>query len=420
MSTASKWFVPDAEFFASTEDYALVGQPENMIHPLVGHYEEDFLEQYFFHNEDEEAQEHENITVAKEFSQSRSFGDIFGLGHSQQLLYADVDCSDPEHKTIRRRVAVEGCLKEESQKSKEAREKLIEHLVIANLSHLSVEEVGECTAEEREDPIQLLEDSPGMVSRKTVDYILSLEDKGERRETLNVLSGQHLRKIQRSVLLLIGMVEKHSMEEVETNEGWAIAYNFYEDRLIIKPFFSDKAHHPLAEKWDTDLPDDGISFSGRPSGIVERFWKIHGDIQKKEQEKDTTAFSYRVLVTLFTMRWIREHWQTLCAIKYAEGDNSPTLSKDEKPKVKEAVMTILEAMDKVKLDRKTRKPDEEDAFGVFKHMQGLLEINEPPIRRDVVKVKEAGREVAAQNAAKLYGRLLEQLRSFNLDPEKEI
>ncbi|KAL8774190.1 MAG: hypothetical protein Q9194_004112, partial [Teloschistes cf. exilis] len=383
-------FVPDAEFFASTEDYAIVGQPENMIHPLVGNYEEGFLEQDFLHDEDEEAQEHENIT---------------------HLLYADVDCNDPEHKTIRRRVAVEGCLKEESEKSKEAREKLIEHLVIANLSHLSVEETGECTAEERENTTKLLEHAPGMMSRKTVDYILSLEDKGERRETLNVLSGQHLRKTQRPVLLLIGMVEKHSMEEVETNEGWAIAYNFYEDRLIIKPFFSDKAHHSLAEKCDTDLPANGISFSGRPSGVVERFWKIHGDIQKKEHDKDTTAFSYRVLVTLFT---------TLCAIKHAEGDNSPTLSKDEKPKAKEAVMTILEAMDKVKLNRKTRKPDEEDAFGVFKHMQGLLEINEPPIRRDVVKVKEAGREVAAQNAAKLYGRFLEQLRSFNLDPEKEM
>ncbi|KAI4193464.1 MAG: hypothetical protein LQ350_008306 [Teloschistes chrysophthalmus] len=401
MSTASKWFVPDEEFFASTEDYAIFGQPESMIHPLVRYHWEDFLEPYFLEGDEAEAQH--DISVGKEYSFSGSFGNMCDLGVSQQLLYTDVDCNDPKHKTIRRRVAAAGCLKEESEKSKEVREKLIKNLVIAKLSHLSVEDADEATAEEREDTVQLLKDAPGVVSGKIVNIILSLEDEGERRETLNVLSGQHLRKIQRPVLLLIGMAEKHSTKEDGTNEGWAVAYNFYEDRLIIKPFLSDEAHHPLTEKWDTDLPDDSISFSGRPSGIVERFWKIHSDIQKKEHHKDTTAFSYRVLVTLFTMQWIRKHWKALCATKHAKGDNSPTLSKDVDPKFEEAEGRSLRPW-----------------IRVFKYMQDMLEMHEGPIRHDVAKVKEAGREVAAKNAVKLYDRLLEQLRSFNLDPEKEI
>lgn len=78
-------------------------------------------------------------------------------------------------------------------------------------------------------------------------------------------------------------------------------------------------------------------------------------------------------------------------------------------------------MDKVKLERKTREPTRQDNTPrVFKYMQDMLEMHEGPIRHDVAKVKEAGREVAAKNAVKLYDRLLEQLRSFNLDPEKEI
>ncbi|KAI4251365.1 MAG: hypothetical protein LQ352_004893 [Teloschistes flavicans] len=426
MSMASKWFVPDAVFFAATEDYAVVGREESAIRPLA-HYEDEFLdESILFEGEGEEEVQVDNDITIKGETYSPMFGNTFGLGVGQQLLYADVDCNDPQHLNIRHRVAAEGCLKEESEKCKEAREKLIEQLVNSSRGwDLREEETDEWMTKEREYAAELLEHAPGVVSHKIVDYLLSLKDQGERREALHVLSGQHLRKTQRPVLLLIGMVNKYSTERVGTDEGWTVVYNFYEDRLIIQPFFSDETHHPLMEKWDTDLPDDGISFSGRTSGIVERFWKIHEEIQDKEYEKDTTAFGHGVLVNYFTMKWIVRHWEALCAIKHVEDEKSAMLSKDDLPKLEDAKQTILEAVGLIKLECKKQKPATEDdgrdrSIGEFKRMQGMLEMHECFIREDVVKVKKAGGEVAAQNAAKLYGRLLEQLRSFNLDPEKEI
>ncbi|KAI4193279.1 MAG: hypothetical protein LQ350_008395 [Teloschistes chrysophthalmus] len=412
---ASQSFVSDAEFSAATEDYVIVGQQESTIRPLTYNDDDSILDD----DEEKESREEYNMTVKTEFALP-SFGDMFGLGRHQQLLYADVDCSDPEHKNIRKRVAAEGYLKEESKKSKEAREKLIEHMArITKPYGLTVEEADEWKAKERVRSAELLEHAPGVIptQRRIIDYLLQLQDE-ERRETLNILSGQHLRKIQRPVILLLGIINKHSTESFGTPEGWIVAYNFYEDRLIIKPFFSDETHRLLTEKWDTDLPNDGISFSGRPSGLIERYWKVYSDILEREHEKDPNAFRYRVLVIWFTIKFVMGHWMYLSSRKYEESGgyalDTPSRYASILPGGKQF---IIRSMANLKLDRKTR----------FKHApQGLLEMHDSiihqlsMIRQDVVKFKKAGREVATQKEAEMYGRLLERLRSFSLEPEKEI
>ncbi|KAL8689750.1 MAG: hypothetical protein Q9218_004649 [Villophora microphyllina] len=420
MSVASRWFVPDAEFLAATEDYAVVGQPETIGRPFLPPSEMfDPYEGVF----DEDEEEQYDLTVKDELTDA-NIGEAIGLGVSEQLLYADVDSNNPDHKEIGKRITKEESLAEESEKGKAVKDKLIEHLVSL---HSPVSDDDEAPDEEgmkkyRAYLVQLLSRAHGIVSREMIDYVLSLEDQGDRREILNILSGQSLRKTQRPVMLLIGMIDSYSSEKIGVKEGWKVAYDFYKDRVIIKPFFSDKTHHPLTEKWDADLPDDGVSFTGRPSAFVERFWKLHAEIQNKEHEKDITAFGRRVLVYYFTMRWIVGHWKALGAIKQVEGDRP--MSHENLIKLTDAKKTILQAVGniKLKLDVKLQKRPTNDkgSVRVFEYMQALLEDHESIIREDVVKVKEAGREAAAQNAAKLYGQLLAQLRSFNLDSEQEI
>ncbi|KAL8880110.1 MAG: hypothetical protein Q9192_008090, partial [Flavoplaca navasiana] len=56
----------------------------------------------------------------------------------------------------------------------------------------------------------------------------------------------------------------------------------------------------------------------------------------------------------------------------------------------------------------------------LKYMETLLEDYEMDIREQALEAKKAGKEDVAQNVAKLYGNLLEQLRSFNMNPEKPL
>ncbi|KAL9578686.1 MAG: hypothetical protein Q9212_005561 [Teloschistes hypoglaucus] len=359
MSEADHSFVLDAGSFAAMEDYAIVGQQESKIRPLICNDDISILDD----NKEKESQEEHSMTVKTEFRSPPS-GNMFGLGRRQQLLYADVDCKDPEHKNIRQRVAAEGCLEEESKKSKDAREKLITHMAKKlQPNGLSVGEANEWMAKERAHSAELLKHTPGILPESTLEYLLRLGDE-ECRETLNIISGQHLRMTQRP--------------------------------------------------WDADLPDDGISFSGRPD-LIERYWKVYSDIQKKEHEKDLSAFGYRVLITWSATQFVCTRWH-LFSVKQVKDNGAYALNSCDnylwdrsafKPQGRQYIMMSLAD---VKLDRKTQ----------FIHLQGLLEMHESFTRQDMVKVEEAGREVAIQNAAKLYGRLLESLRSFSLDPKKEI
>ncbi|KAL8728250.1 MAG: hypothetical protein Q9181_005416 [Wetmoreana brouardii] len=424
MSATSKWFVPDTEFLAAKEDYAVVGEPAAYIRRLLR--EESSYPENDSDHEDESlsasvTNKERESTIQNELNEF-DYGDIFGIGAGRRLLYADVDRDDPEHRNICQRIANEGSLKEMSEKSKEAKEKIIEHLVGLHDpgDREESESVEEWTRKNRAYVVKLISMSHGLMSRKLVNYVLSIDNEADRREILVGLSGQALRKTQRPVLLYIGMVDDCSSEEVGNRKGWAIAYDFYIDHLIIKPFLADESHHPLAEKWNIELPEDGISFSGRPSAFIGRLLKLHADIESKEYEKDPLAFGHRMLVYYHVLEWIIENWKPLASIKQAEGE-SPMID-DDLTKLNILLDLIEEESAHIQCPYKLQKAPvgKPGTIREFAHMQTTLEDYEEIIRGQVIKAKEAGRETAAQNAAKLYGQMLEQLRSFNMDPDKEL
>lgn len=127
MSTASLWFVTDAEFDAATEDYAVVEASVPWVRHALredNHYLEDDC---FFHDDCDD--EDLKLTYKDVINNVFYYGNSLGLGADTQLLYADVDQSDEKHRDIGKRVAKEGFLEEETETSKEAREKLIDYIV---------------------------------------------------------------------------------------------------------------------------------------------------------------------------------------------------------------------------------------------------------------------------------------------------
>ncbi|KAL8700411.1 MAG: hypothetical protein Q9201_005458 [Fulgogasparrea decipioides] len=424
MSVAGKWFVPDTEFLAAKEDYAVVGEPAAYIRRL--------LREESSYPENDPDHEGESLSASVTNKEREwtiqdelngfDYGDVFGIGAGRQLLYADVDRDDPEHRNISQRIANEGSLKEKSEKNEEAKKKVIDYLVGLHdpVDREESESVEEWTRKNRAYVVKLISKSYGIISHKLVNYLLSIDNEADRRETLVGLSGQALRKTQRPVLLYIGMIDDCTSEELGNRRGWAIAYDFYIDHLIIKPFLADETHHPLAEKWNIELPEDGISFSGRPSTFVGRLLKLHADVEGKEYQKDPRTFGHKILVYYHVLEWLIEHWKPLASIKQVEGE-SPMTDHDL-TKLKFLLDFIEEESAHIPCPYKLQKPPagKPGTIREFAHMQTTLEDYEEIIRGEVIKAKEAGRETAAQNAAKLYGQMLEQLRSFNLEPEKEI
>lgn len=225
-----------------------------------------------------------------------------------------------------------------------------------------------------------------------------------------------MRKLQRPVILLVGMVEKPSAEESETKRGWAIVYNLYNNRVTVKPFLSDKTHHPLAEKWDVDLPDDGISLTGHPSAFVEKILQLQADIKSKKHGRDPLTYGSRILVYYLIAKWLVRHWKALTGIKKA--DDVAAMTDEELETVNEAKGIMLAKSARIELPSKKQQRTAKKAIRAFGFLLSDLEDYEMAIRSKAVRAKEAGNEAAAKNAAKLYSQLWEQLQAFDIDPEK--
>ncbi|KAI4125505.1 MAG: hypothetical protein LQ338_004207 [Usnochroma carphineum] len=413
MSTSSFWFVPDEEYFAATEDCAVVNEPASSARRR---FFEDIVD---FRDDDTLVGEQEyRTTFNDEINDPLSYGDCYGFGVDIQLLYADVDRNDPGHKEIGKRAAKEGLREEDKEETEDVSEKLISNMLKCLHFREEVDDGTKLSKEERRTKIiEYLRIPHVGLSARRVDYILGTKSEEERRELLSVFSGQYRRRTQRPVVLLVGMIDKYSTEELGSKEGWAVAYNFYDNHLVIKPFFADVNHHPLAEKWDMELPDDGISFRGRPSAFVAKLLQLHEDLENKAHDENPIAYGYRMLAYYHVAWWVVEHWEALAEIKQVEGE--APMTDQQRTQVKDLMKLMLKVSANIEFPYKKQKPAERKSITSFKHLQVDLENLEDAIRSEAIEAKEAGNEAAANNAAKFYTKLLEQLQSFNMDPEKE-
>ncbi|KAL8729870.1 MAG: hypothetical protein Q9166_004427 [cf. Caloplaca sp. 2 TL-2023] len=418
MSTASKWFVSDAEYYASTEDYAIVGEKAAWVDSFLlsgrTNHGYDYLD------------EERASTFADILHYPVGDPECPGCQVSDRLVYADVDCDNKEHQRLCKDVAKQGFLEQEDEKTKEARKKLFAYM---NTSHRrryktdnenSVEE--EIPESEKEYGVARTKDifnRTGSISKKMIDYTIGVEDADSRRDLLTVLSRQQLRKMQRPVMILIGAVDKQMFG---FQEGWIAGYNFYDERIIIKPYSANLSQHVLSQKWDVELPDDGISFTGRPSAFVGKLLELHADIENKkpDNEDDPEMYGYKLLTYQCVAKWVLSHWKALASIKQVDGD--APMTEESYEKIHDLLDAIYQTAVKIPLPHKEPKASAstQGSMQTLLDMQMMLADFEATVRLEAIEAKDAGKETVAENAAKLYGQISEQLQSFNLDPEKPL
>ncbi|KAL8782722.1 MAG: hypothetical protein Q9213_005146 [Squamulea squamosa] len=423
MSATSKWFAPADEYLAATEDYAVVGESALYV-------KNHLIDDPSYHNLDGFLRGGPEPRLEDMLEHPLLYGDIFRDEDDARLVYADVDRDNEEHVQKWKDAAKAGVLEEESDRIKGAKKKLFDylsthyHYCAGTHYHSCVseetdeDELPESESEQLRASIEKSHERTGHVSKRMIDYVLKLKEEGDRRDILTILSRQHRRKSQRPVLLLISMVEKFSKG---VKEGWLIGYDFYNNNIIIKPYHAvDRTQHPLAEKWDVSLPEDGVSWKGRPAEFVTE--KIHSRLNPDKDLDSAGAidsYGYQLLVYYSVARWIFTHWDAVASIEPSHGGQP--MGVDERKRLQKACETMVEQSENILFPYK--RPEEEEKASAspmptFQYMQTLLEDYEMNVRFDALKAKEAGKEDVARNVAKLYEQLLLQLQSFNANPEK--
>lgn len=421
MSTASKWFAPPDVYFASIEDYAVDGESAVYVkNNLIEDPEHRALAVY------------DSTPVCPGVRELHpDLGDIFRLfvddehnygDEGLRLLYADVDRDNEEHQQRVKDAAMAGFVEAESTDVQKAIRGIVERWAM-RAKHEQPEDIREerMAAHQEAFEDEARRGTVGYIQKHLIDHVLGFKSEEDRRRVLMIISRQHRRKSPRPVLLLLGMIDKFSPG---VKEGWLIGYDFYADHIIIKPYHAVEgtgSEHPLTEKWDIQLPDDGVSWKGHPVDFVAhqlpQLLKEIDDHEEREQESKSESrnYGFKLLVYHTVTRWIHRHWDALTNVEPAESEVA-YCSADELEDFEDRIQAEAE---KVTFTYQT--PDKEDRLMLlFKNMQRELEVLETAVQYEVHVAKEAGKEDVALNAAKLYERAVEQLRSFNLNPEKPL
>ena len=228
--------------------------------------------------------------------------------------------------------------------------------------------------------------------------------------------------------------------------GYAIGYDVLRDCLICKPFFSDKEHHPLASSWYPDFstryPDDFVHFTLPTKLFIDDFIRksdaltfrlengIIKELQPAESEKESGLAPYLdisndesypyILVTMATAaKFVDSHWSGLveCNTEATEENTDALYNKfvNARKNVKQGLRKI-----RVPVAAKIEKEDKKVCLCAVEEIEWQLEEQEDYFRRCAVMAKEQGHSKVAENAAKLYEKVMDLLRAFNQDPEKDV
>ncbi|KAL8885941.1 MAG: hypothetical protein Q9215_006280 [Flavoplaca cf. flavocitrina] len=429
MSIANKWFVPEDEYLASTEDYAMVG--ESAL----------FVKNHLIDNPAQRLANHLSGISDPNFHDiiyhGLHDGDLYrsrgGGSLSPQLVYTDVDRDSEEHQRLVKDAAIEGLTDEDSSVIKEESKKLTEFMHkhcpgcldgVEDLSEFECEELNAALEDGKEDNGEQQKGPSGYMSEMMIEYVLQLEKEEDRRQALTVISGQGRRRNPRPVLLLLNIIYKVSEGG---QKGWLIGYDFYANNIIIKPFQAkDGTQHPLAEKWDVELPEDGVSWKGRPTEFIyNKLFPLNDEIVKNKKsnaakETPNETYGFKLLAYYLIGDWLRSNWDAIMSIKPTEGETP--LKREVQYEVSRCCGTFEMETEKVPFPHCPEASDEGSICSrpALKYMETLLEDYEMDVREQALEAKKAGKEDVAQNVAKLYGNLLEQLRSFNMNPEKPL
>lgn len=399
-SAASRWFVPDLEFFLATEDYAICAESAEYMQMAL-------------------TESNKALALNAPFANYKDF--LYSLNRGfyaftfHRLVYADVDENNPMHKEMLSKRAKEPGLDTIPEKTIVVMKNFLEYLELEWSNGSEKEPTDSDTLEDLQDHIgrhlSRMKLNHDVVFRIT-NFIIkaSTEDKGE---LMAIVSEQTDIKHRRPTMLLLGMIDNREASKIGETRGWAVGYDFFKDTLTIKPFVSKKGHHPLGEKWESPTAEDGISFTGSPGDFAKAVVTTGKAVESKAK-----VDVYKVLVYTHVAMWVGAHWDSLAGV--SEAMHGDLLTESLRESLKDARTKMKSHLQATKFPRATEDgPQQITQVPQFSFMQRSLQCEESEFRATALDAKKDGNEKVAQNIAILYERLLEELRSFNTNVEKD-
>ena len=106
----------------------------------------------------------------------------------------------------------------------------------------------------------------------------------------------------------------------------------------------------------------------------------------------------------------------------SRSEHSKEYQAELRTKVKAATKKVEETLRRVQVPvvAKPEKADQKLCVQAVENMECALEEQEAYFRICAVLAKEKGHPKAAENVAMLYEKILDMVKGFNLDPEKEM
>ena len=429
--TADGWMILDQEYYAKTEDYALVGGSAKLVRWEI-----------------DEA----NNSIVPLPSKSLSYGDVLQLHRSfpvydfasqgNRLIYADVDDLNPEHekqvKELRSKEQELDCVYE---KATEAEGVLATYLGEAwkdRIPPRSIEETPlgqeDFLLYKKAKAIEIFNEmrqQHAAFDTKLVNYIAGAGHE-YRREIMDFLSVQELSPNKRPVMLLIDIVDSMQSQISAAKEGWVLAYDITKQQIIIKPFFSNKDRHPLTSSWTAPTVHDFVSTAMSPmlfayeyTGLGQK--TISNDVLNetdqsldKDLEPEQQRMAFRMLVHSVVIKWVFRHWEGLIS----HWCQTPEESANKLASAKDAYSRIKKylALSRFPIVTKTEPAEKEKKTVVcpFEELEWQLVEMEDYFRAGALGAKEKGEEKIAENVVSLYERLLGMVKKFNDDPRADL
>ena len=217
-------------------------------------------------------------------------------------------------------------------------------------------------------------------------------------------------------MLLLHVLDSGQSSTEGQTLGWATAYDFLDNVIIIKPFVSKENHHPLGERWSDPVVNDGVAFRGSPQELLTLVTADEDPLSGNSQN-----FYFARIVREEAAGWVLEYERALGVDSHlCEGVEMLQAQRQDEAGREE--LAGVEFPNLVK--GKGKGADGKDAWRaevrwLYETMMAGLEGAEVEFRGAAVGAREAGREAVARNLVGFYERTMKDLEGLVKDPARK-
>ena len=389
-STATRWFKPDFEYDALTEDYAIVGQSASNVNAELARFD----------------------LVSPEAWRPKTFYDYAVEGYrwftdyitdEGLFIYSDVDGKDPNHEQTIRDVMVKGPRLEKLEEHTEDAARLLLDFFV------EPDKINDPDLKSKAD--NMLKTPPTIASvtdlvdhltgrSALMDFVIKLKDSRAKVETLRIVSRQADREHPRPVMLLIGLLNDMKSRNKTPKRGWAIAYDFVENVIRIKSFETKEGEHPLADAWVEERSEDSFHQVRKPEDLAANLLLVVNPELSEEDKPYAKALAYVIGY------WLQRHEEALGFSKEIS-----VAMDDQMEAIKQDLLSI---------DFPDLPPESLKLNWVQEEITSIryaLQQNEDELRETALRSKKDGFETSADNLAKYFEKVLKDLDQIAENPE---